>query len=64
MESGLTHPFSGFLCKPKRSKSNKHKTKTKKKSNKKTPKTHQTRAGLGEVGPKEKAKITKGDLKD
>ena len=55
--------FRTFFANQKQNKSNIHKTNTKKENNKKNKK-HQTKAGLGELGPKEKAKITKGDLKD
>ena len=68
MASELTLPFCRIiLANIKINKSNKHKTNTEKENNnnKKTRnKKKLTRAGLGEVGPKENAKIRIGDLKD
>ena len=72
-DSGVTRPsFRKFFANQKKSKNkNKDETKTtntkptqKRKQLEKNTHTHQTSASLGEVGPKEKTKITKGDLKD
>ena len=76
VDNGLTRPFRQSLHAKNKAKATNTKPTQKRYTTRKRKNTHththththtrahQTRAGLGEVGPKEKAKITKGDLND